>query len=349
MGDPECTQRKEYQDVKLQRIGGFFDHPDPKFQAVLLYGPNRGLLRWRSERLIKALGDALHDRVSILSGEQLAGNPSLLFDRAETLSLFCSERRVIWVKDASDSLTQLFSSFFDRCTTRDLVIVEAGELGGRSQLRVLFETAPQAVAIPCYLEDEHSLATMVKEYLPELSIDHQALSYLVSHLPADRLAAQGELDKLRLFMNQQTTVTLQHVRDCISQARQLDLSDPAWAAASGDHSAVVKSLEQLTSAGYASVTILRTAQRHFQRLHIARVQLGANCSPAQAMAKLKPPVFFKQRSLFVRQLQLWGRTALGEVLDRLLRAEILCKQSGYPDQVICGQVLLEVAGWARKS
>ena len=56
-----------------------------------------------------------------------------------------------------------------------------------------------------------------------------------------------------------------------------------------------------------------------------------------------PSVFFKERSHFKRQLQIWSSAHIARLIDRILQLEITMKSSGQPDQVLLEEELLLIA------
>ncbi|MBY0431647.1 MAG: DNA polymerase III subunit delta, partial [Rhodospirillales bacterium] len=112
------------------RIDSFVRTPDPKVRAILVYGPDGGLVRERIERLARGVVADLTDpfRVADLSAKSILDDPARLADEAASLSL-TGGRRVVRIRDAGDSLTNLFTSFLDHSSGDSLVLAEAGELG----------------------------------------------------------------------------------------------------------------------------------------------------------------------------------------------------------------------------
>jgi DNA polymerase-3 subunit delta len=67
----------------------------------------------------------------------------------------------------------------------------------------------------------------------------------------------------------------------------------------------------------------------------------------QAMARLRPPVFFRLAGRFRRQLGTWDEARLAAALDSLIEAEIACKATGAPDELLAQRALANVARIAR--
>ena len=340
--------------MKLQgrAIDAFLRHPDPKVRAVLLYGPDAGLVRDRADTLGKSVSPDLNDpfRVADFLGKALVEDPARLADEAAAMSL-TGGRRLIRVRDAEDVTTAVFTAFLKDLPPGDsLVVVESSDLSNRSRLRALFEGAEGGAAIPCYVEDEASLGRVIAELLSAqgLSADVDALNFLAGNLVGDRLVARGEVEKLATYMGAEKRVTLEHAQACIGDSASLDMDEPVWAAADGDFAALDRALARLFAEGMSPVPILRTAQRHFQRLHLIGAQVAAGKSAEMAIDAARPPVFFKLRPRLVGQARRWTPNLVRSALERLVDAEAECKRTNMPDQTICARVLFQLASLARR-
>ncbi len=340
--------------MKLQAraIDGFLRNPDPAVRAVLLYGPDGGLVRDRAQQLGRKVVEDLADpfRVAEFIGRAVADDPARLADEAAALS-FTGGRRLIRVREAEDNSAAAFAAFLDPPPPGDsLIVVESGDLGARSKLRLLFEGADKAVAIPCYVEDEASLGRVIADLLHAhgLTADPDALAFLSGHLVGDRMVARGEVDKLALYVGTAKRVRLEDVQACIGDSAALSMDEPIWAAAEGDFATLDRSLARLFAEGTSPVPILRGAQRHFQRLHLIGGQIAAGKSAEAAVESLRPPVFFKLKSRLIGQARRWSPNLVRQALERLVDAEADCKKTHMPDETICARVLFQLASLAAR-
>jgi len=83
------------------RIAAFLQRPDPEIRAVLLYGPDEGLVRERAEAVARSVCPDLKDpfRVADLTASVLGTDPARLADEATQLSL-TGGQRVVRVRGA---------------------------------------------------------------------------------------------------------------------------------------------------------------------------------------------------------------------------------------------------------
>ena len=144
--------------IPASRIAAFLQRPDQGIRAILLYGPDEGLVRERAAAAARSVCPDLADpfRVAELSASVLAADPARLADEAAQLSLI-GGRRVVRVRGAVDGLAKLFGEFLAATPGDALTVVEAGDLPSRSALRRAFEAPPTAAAIGCYPDTPETL------------------------------------------------------------------------------------------------------------------------------------------------------------------------------------------------
>jgi DNA polymerase-3 subunit delta len=336
--------------VPTSRITAFLDRPERQTCAVLLYGPDAGLVRERADRLARSVCPDLADpfRVAELSEPALSNDPARLADEAAQLSL-AGGRRVVRVRGAGDGSAKLFASFLGGSPGEALIIVEAGELSRGSALRRTFEAAPRAAAIGCYPDSERERAAVIREGLSahRITASRDALHYLVEHLGGDRLLTRSEVEKLALYAGEGGRVELDDARLSIGDSAALDLDDLVMAAAEGDAARLERVLDRIFQDGTSPVTVVRALLRHLQRLHGLAALVGAGTSIAEAMRNARPPVFYQYQESMRRQLEGWNEARLRVQLDGLARAELNMKQTGFPAETLCRQALSTLVQAAR--
>jgi DNA polymerase III subunit delta len=329
------------------RLSSFLAKPDAAIRAVLLFGPDAGLVRERADRLAAAIAPDPKDafRVSDLAAATLSADPARLHDEAAALALG-GGRRLLRVRDAGDGVGALFQRFLDDPPPGDSVtVVEAGELAQRSSLRRAFEGAPIAAAIACYGDDRRALEELVREVLGArgIEVSGEALHYLAEHLGGDRLLSRRELEKLALQVGDKGKVGLAEATASVGDSAQLGLDDVVFAAAEGDAAALERALGRAFQEGEVPVSVLRALMRHFQRLHLTQARLAEGMSEEEALRGLRPPLFFKLQERFKRQLRLWPERRAQQALELLLQAELNAKRSGPSPEAVCRDALLRIA------
>ena len=338
--------------VKSAAVDAFIARPDPSARALLVYGPDQGLVRERADALTAFVAPDLKDpfRIAELPGAALKSGSAPLRDEAAALA-FGGGRRVVRVRDAGDAHAAAFKDFLADPAGEALVVVEAGDLPKRSSLRLVFEGAKNAAALPCYRDEGRGLEQVIRAQLAEagLRIEADALAWVAGALGGDRGVTRRELEKLILYMADRgpgAAVGLAEAQAAIGDSAAVALDDVLQAAAEGDLAGLDRALARI--AGETTpVGLLRAAQRHFQRLHLAACEVEAGAPVDSVLKGVRPPLYFRAADRFRAALRLWSPARLQRALERLLDAELAAKSTRSPDEVLANQVLIEIALAAR--
>ena len=184
--------------VNARNAEGFARNPSPGVHAVLIYGPDFGLVQERAVTILASTGVELNDPFSAvtLRGDAIAREPARLLDEATSIS-FQGGTRIVRVQGATDTICDSVAPLFERSIENVLIVLEAGELGPRSRLRRLFEATEYGAALACYLDDDFERERVLEGYIRDegKSVEKSALSYLASHLSGDRALARRELER----------------------------------------------------------------------------------------------------------------------------------------------------------
>lgn len=329
------------------RVASFLAAPDPAIRAALVFGPDQGLVRERADRIAAAIVPDRNDpfRIADLAAATLAGDPARLDDEARALSLMPG-RRLVRVRDAGDALAGQFERFFAQKTPGDsFVLVEAGDLASRSSLRRAFEGAKQGAALACYPDGEDELRALVRSVMAQhrVTVAAEAADYLAEHLGGDRMMSRQEIEKLALYAGDGGAVDLDAARAVVGDSAEITVDDAIHAAAAGDCAMLERCLGRAFDEGEAAVTVLRAAIRHFQRLYLASARQAAGASAAEAIASLRPPLFYKARDTFAAELSKWRPRRAMSALEALFEAERNAKRTGLPPEAVCRDALLRIA------
>lgn len=317
-------------------------------RAILLHGDDHGLIRERATEAARAAAGTLDDpfRLAVLGREQ----HDRLEEEATALSL-SGGRRVVWVRDGHDALHVAMARLLSKGTVdaagAALILIEAPALPSRAKLRTLLEAAPDAASIACYAEEGRALEASIVRMLEveRIRIDPDALTWLASRLGADRAASRGEVEKLALYA-EDGRITLDDVQAVTGDAAGASLEDAAFAATAGERAAADLAIERALSEGLSPIALARALLSHLHRLRQVLLLVEDGASQSDAVARLRPPVFFKRTAQFTRALSLWSAGSLFEAAIETSRLELACKRTGAPDLVLARRHVALLAGRA---
>jgi DNA polymerase-3 subunit delta len=328
--------------LDARRLAAFLADPG-ECRLVLLTGDDAGLIRERATALAQAVSGGEDLRLVELGGREAVKDPGLLAAEAATQAL-TGGRRAVWLRDAGDAHTNAAKQVLEG-RGPGLVIMEAPELPGRSKLKALIAADPRGALIECWRERGAELAASAQRLLRELGAEAEpaALSLLAERAGEDRLLLRREAEKLALYAGLHQRITAEDVLAVTAEGGGLDLEEALLAATAGDVGAADRALARVFAEGAQPVAVLRAALRHIRRLQAAAQAMGGGASAAEAMERLRPPVFFRAKPAFEKALRRWNAARLETAGSALLRAERQAKSTGLPDAVITRQTILNIA------
>ena len=337
--------------VSANQADAFVRSPPHDLRVAVIYGPDEGLVRERALKLGETVVADLSDPFLVcdLTGAELAADPALLADEVAAISMM-GGRRLIRVREATDTVSRIVASVLEDGLGDALTVLQAGQLGPRSSLRILAEKSTGAAAIPCYVDDISALEQVIQETLRDhgVRITADASAWLVGRLGSDRLVSRGEAEKLALYAGPGGEVGIEDAMACIGDSAADSLDDLIYAAADGDSNLVDLSIMRCFQAGASAVGILRAMTGHLLKLESAGVRVRQGEDAGAVLKSLRPPVFYKLERRFRSQMGIWRGPALARALQLTLEAELNCKRTGIPEDPVCGRALLQIASLARQ-
>jgi DNA polymerase-3 subunit delta len=335
-----------------QPLEKFLKEPAANIAAALVFGPDEGMVHERATLMSRAiLGDGDDPfRLSELTGDEIKADPARLIDEARAIAMM-GGRRVVRVTRVSDTHEPAFAALLadHRDSAQCLVVIEAGDIGGKSSLKRLFENAPHAAAIACYRDEAAALPALVSQHLKNagIEIERDALAYLAANLGGDRGITRAELDKLVLYMGDEKKVSLEDAMACIGDQSAIGQDDLCQAIGLGDLKGLERQLER-NLAETNEISLIRAVARHFMRLHQVAGRMARGEQLESAMAALRPPVFWKAIDGFKAQCRRWNADAIGNALLRLSEIEAEAMRQHQFADTLTRRGLMEIAVMAGK-
>ncbi len=323
----------------------------PAQPVVLVFGPDSGLVRERALALIRASVEDINDPFSLarIDGDDLASEPTRLVEEANTIPLF-GGRRAVWVKVGSRNIVSAVEALLAAASPDCRVVIEAGDLRRNAPLRALCERAKNAVAIPCYEDDQKTLDRLIDAEMREsgLTIAPEARAALLPLLGGDRLASRSEILKLALYARGQTRIELDDVMAVTADASALALDALLDAAFAGRTADVEFQFTKARTAGTTPSAILAAAIRHVAALHRARLAVEGGQSASGAADEMR--MHFSRKPVVEAALRAWTAARLARAMSQLTEAALETRRQHARADVsepIAQRALLSLAVQAR--
>jgi DNA polymerase III subunit delta len=301
---------------KAQQVARLIESPPSSIHGYLFYGTDPGQVGERTGTLAKRLSETSNPAGEIikLHDSDLAQSPGCLLVEAQILPMF-GGKKVVWVKAGQHLSLDQLGELFSGGAPASHVIIEAGNLKKDAKIRVFFEKHSALAAIPCYGDEAGDMAKLIQKELSDTGIEiaPEALRRLQDSVGGDLTLARAELEKLRLYIGDETKLTLEHVEALAGDAVVMATDDVIGAAFAGDVEGVFRQADRLFAGSTAAQGLLIGLGSYLFRLHQIRAAMDSGEGIEIAVKRLRPPLFYKQEEIFKGLCRAWtaGRLAAG--------------------------------------
>ena len=334
---------------KAHEVDGFIRRPDPTYRAILIYGPDRGLVSERAAALSKTVGVDLNDAFSVvkLDSQDIKDDPARLVDEINAIALFGGSR-LVWVRNAGNdrSIVAAFEAVSADPPDETLLIVEAGDLKKGAALRKAAESGSSCMALPCYADDHRSLQALIDEELgaANLKIAPELRRLLADHLGGDRLASRGELRKLALYCHGQDRIEEADIEAIMGDASALSVDEAVDSVLTGDLAGLDHALARIVASKTPVAQVLQACLRQFQLIDAVRGRIeGQSHPPAQAIGEAARRLHFRRKPAFERAARAWSGSATASALQALNTAVLEGRRQPALQDSLARHALLAIA------
>jgi len=296
-------------------------------KALLLYGPDSGLVLLRSKEVIKKLNTDPLNTISI-SEEQLKENSSIIFDEFLSISLF-GDKKLILIKNTNNSISKTLEDIFaTEPKGNNFILITAGNLDNKSSLRKIAENSSYIATIPCYADDDKTITKIIHQKLKEYGFKYttDVANELTNNFGGNRLTIINELQKLNSYKGNNKNLTIEDISKCVKDTSENNINDLINEFTNLNINSTNKILGKLFSEAIYPIAIIRSFITYFLKLQLLQYQIQQG-KTFQAITQ-EYRIFWKQAPIIKYHLNLWSSKKINHFLDKLIEIEVKCKTTG---------------------
>jgi len=297
---------------------------EPPAPVCLIYGPDRGAVSERSQKIVslsKVNKDDPFSYIRLLAADVAGSGASRLIDEISTVSMF-GDVRLVHLEDvgADAGIANATKHIIEIIEPGTFLVIEAGDLKKSAALRTSVERSNKAIAIPCYADDEKSLQMLVDQSMQQAGkqITLEARQFLIANLGGDRGTTRQEMEKLLTYCAHDARIELDHVTSIIGDTGSVTIETIVDGVLAGQLVKCENGLVRLEAGGGSTFVLLSALMRQFQSLALMRGTMETERKSARAMVEAaRPPIFFKRKPIIHEALDIWSGPMIRDALARI--------------------------------
>jgi DNA polymerase-3 subunit delta len=194
-------------------------------------------------------------------------------------------------------------------------------------LRNLFEKKTNLGIIPCYQDNEITLRNLIKNELSDFkNLETNLINMIINYSNLNRKTIKNNLDKIKSFYDKRI-LSEDSLETLLNSDRNEMFENIRDAALSGDKLKLNDLLDNFVFSNEDVYQYLNMINYRFIKILNIHKQNESYNDLNVTISKMKPPVFWKDRPVYLKMLKKWDKQSVIEVLKYLAKVENKIKKN----------------------
>ena len=291
----------------------------------LIYGGNEGI---KDDIITNYYLKNFNGEILKYDEQEILNNKDEFVSGLLNKSLFEVNKLVI-ISRATDKIFDVVNDILKREILETFIIVKSSILEKKSKLRNLFEKDQRVICTPVYEDDNRSLNLVIQNFLRKhnFNLSQEIKNIIIERSKGDRINLVNELSKLK-------NLSLSKSKISVDDADKLSNLAENYSVFELSDSYLVKNSKQVSNIlnenNYSPedcILIIRTILNKCKRLLKIRTEIDNNSNIDQVISSFKPPIFWKEKDIVKKQVQLWTTNDVKKIIFKITQLEVLVKKN----------------------
>ena len=295
----------------------------------LLYGENFGLKKELKSFITNTIKEKNQNtEILTLYENEVIEKEENFYNYIYSGSLF-SEKKIIIIYDASDKLINKIDDIYEEFPETTYLIILSQNLEKKSKLRNFFEKNKKTYCIPCYEDNEKDLEIIAQYELKKdnLILSREIINLLIEKANADRNNLRNEIEKIKSFLFNKKNINIEEIKKLINFSGDYKSEIFVNECLCGNTIKYRKIISEMYSNTVNQILLFRILGNKIQRLLKIKEQKNISNNFDNLINEARPPIFWKEKPLVKKQLNIWSLKDLRNIIDGINKTELLCKKN----------------------
>ncbi len=292
-----------------------------QYFVTLFYGENIGLKDDLKEKLKEKYKH--HEQINF-SQDEIIKNEKLLENQIYNVSLF-NENKVLFINEITDKIKKKILEIIEKPQNNVKIFLFGENLEKKSSLRSHFEKNKNTCIIPCYQDNHRTLSEYLRKKLSGFDgINQEITNLLIENSGLDRKVLNNEIDKIKvLFLDKK--IRSEKLDNLINNTYNLDFDELRDSCLEGNKEKLNRNLSNIVLQNEDAYFYLNNLSLRIEKLLKLQKQFKIDRNMDLAIENMKPKIFWKDKPIFMRQIEKWNLEKLEKAKKNLFDTEIKMK------------------------
>ena len=293
-----------------------------KYFITLVYGENIGMKDDIKYEISKFFHN--YEKVS-LTQDEILKDSKRLDEQIYNTSLF-NPKKIIFINEVSDKIKNILSKILEGQKSDVKIFLFSQNLDKKSSLRNIFEKGEQTGVVACYQDNERTLSNYIRKKLDGyIGLNQQIINFLINNSGLNRKTLFHEINKMKsLFFDKK--IQFQILPELLNNNNNLDFDDVRDYCLNGEKEKLNFSLGSVTFQNENAYLYLAMLANRIEKLLYLNYELENGGNVEKVVDTVRPPIFWKDRPIFHKQLKKWDIKKLKKAKKILFKTELQIKK-----------------------
>tara|TARA_X000001036_G_C20675748_1_gene804070 strand:- start:78 stop:1070 length:993 start_codon:yes stop_codon:yes gene_type:complete len=292
-----------------------------KNNILLFYGENLGLQNDFKNKIRTNYENA---EIISFTQEEILKNENNFYNEIFNISLFEKEK-IYFINQANDKLLDIVKEIEPKIGEHKLIFFSE-ILDKRSKLRDYFEKSKKCDSVACYADNQISIKKIIINKLKDFEgLSSQNINIIIDNCNLDRDKLNNELNKIFTFFTDKKLVR-DKLELLLNNKINNDFNLLKDEAFNGNKAQTNKLLSDTVIEDEKNVFYLAIINQRLNKLAEAN-ELAKDTSIENALNSIRPPIFWKEKPIFLIQARKWNSNKIKKALTKTYDLEIEIKSN----------------------
>jgi len=302
-----------------------------KSNLILFYGENEGL-KDDFKKIIRL--DSKNYEIVNLMQEDLLNNEDSFLNKIFNYSLF-DKQKVFLINNTNDKILPIIEKIEKKNDQK--IFLFSNILDKKSKLRNYFEKSKSAAVVPCYEDTILSLKKIISKKLKNFNnLTLQNINIIIDNCSLNRTKLYNELNKILIFFENKKIDT-NKLKLLLNEEENDDFNYLKDEALSGNKFNTNKLISNTILEKDKSIFYISLINQRLLKLNEINHLKNENHNIESAINNLNPPIFWKDKPIFLNQAKKWNLKKINKILNKTYNIELILKSN----PIINGSILIK--------